>query len=66
MKSNVTSQQIEAQQAWVETAHKNRLARRDDPSLTGVKFKCDLSTLKGCSGAFDEINIQDIQAQDEV
>lgn len=57
---------FESHQSWVAALHKNRLARRDDPRLTGWTTKYTFGKFKGYSGTFDQSTIDQIRLSPEV
>lgn len=57
---------FESHRSWVTSMHKNRLARRDDPTLTGWTTKYTFGKFKGYAGDFDESTIEKIRMSPEV
>ncbi|KAI5815287.1 oryzin precursor [Pyronema omphalodes] len=66
LKKNTTDEEFQAHQTWATSLHINRLTRRDDASLTGIKFQYHFGILSGYSGAFDSETIASIRARDDV
>ncbi|KAL7267679.1 hypothetical protein RUND412_009722 [Rhizina undulata] len=66
MKDTVDTETFQNHRAWAAGLHANRLTRRDDASLTGIKHNYTFDTMKGYSGAFDAATIAAINARDEV
>lgn len=57
LKPEVTIQQVEDHEALATALHHKRLARRDDPSLVGVKHSYKLKKLK-VSFILNSVNIE--------
>lgn len=57
---------FESHRSWVTSIHNNRLARRDDPALTGWTTKYIFGKFKGYAGAFDQSTIEKIRMSPEV
>lgn len=57
---------FDSHRSWVTRIHKNRLARRDDPALTGWTTKYVFGNFKGYAGAFDQTTIEKIRMSPEV
>lgn len=66
LKKDVDSQAFEAHMASAMAIHKNRLVRRDDPSLVGLEKKYEFGSFKGYYGSFDSSTIEQINDSDEV
>lgn len=57
---------FESHRSWVTNIHKNRLARRDGPALTGWTTKYVFGKFKGYAGDFDQTTIEKIRMSPEV
>ncbi|KAI5856884.1 subtilisin-related protease [Tricharina praecox] len=66
LKDEVTATQFEEHKVWATSLHHRRLTRRDDTSLTGIKYNYHFGKLTGYSGAFDSVTIEEIKARDDV
>lgn len=66
LKEDTDEATFESHQSWVTSIHKNRLARRDDPALTGWTTKYAFGKFKGYAGAFDQSTIEKIRMNPEV
>lgn len=66
LKEEIDEDTFISHQQWVTKTHKNRLARRDDSTLTGLKSKYVFGKFKGYSGSFDASTIDDIRLSPEV
>jgi len=60
LKEDVTETQFEEHKTWATSLHHRRLARRDDESLTGIKYNYHVGKLTGYSGAFDSSTIDEV------
>jgi hypothetical protein len=47
---------------WATSLHHRRLTRRDDESLTGIKYNYHVGKLAGYSGAFDSSTIEQVNS----
>lgn len=66
LKEDTDEATFESHRSWVTSIHKNRLARRDDPVLTGWTTKYVFGKFKGYAGAFDQSTIEKIRMSPEV
>lgn len=66
LKEDTDEATFDLHRSWVTSIHKNRLARRDDPTLTGWTTKYVFGKFKGYAGAFDQGTIEMIRMSPEV
>lgn len=66
LKEDTDEALFESHRSWVTSIHINRLARRDDPALTGWTTKYAFGKFKGYAGAFDQGTIEKIRMSPEV
>ncbi|RPA94405.1 cuticle-degrading serine protease [Choiromyces venosus 120613-1] len=65
-KPDVDEETIQTHIGIARSLHANRLVRRDDSSLAGMKKQYRINGFRGYSGSFDEATIKSINASAEV